>query len=121
MSKWKPGAIVIAFVLVIVGQSSFFDPPVTRWIDPLGAAAFVWAYVTYANGRASEAFAWVVVLTVLFPMTVLAAILFTGYSSWSSLKAAVVHDLIESGDIWNFIVPLIAALAVVPLVRKHAP
>src|ERR1700680_1086773 len=108
MPKWKPGAIVAAFVVADLVFTSI-SPLVATWlIESLLAGAFAWAYLACGGSRPS-AVAWVIVVTVVCPLIGLAIIGSSTYQSWSEWWST----LRQGARLVAFVAPALVALTVV--------
>ena len=115
MPKWKPGAIVAAFVVSDLAFTTI-SPLVAAWlVESLLAGAFAWAYLACGGSRVG-AIIWVIAITVACPLVMLAIIGSSTYQSWPELWLA----LRQSARLVAFVAPVLVAFTIVTVRGKHA-
>jgi hypothetical protein len=115
MPKWKPGATVAAFVVADLVFTSI-SPLVASWlVESLLAGAFAWAYLVSGGSRAS-AVAWVIVVSVVCPLIILAVVGSSAYQSWGQLWSST----LQGARFVAFVAPVLVASVVVAARGKHA-
>ena len=104
------GICVLYFVGVLAG-ATLCGPTITPWFLAGWSAAFVWAYLAFARGRAIAAVAIVTVVTVLLPVAALFALVWPLYRSPSGISASLWSEFRGRGLFGGLelFVPLVAA------------
>ena len=104
-------ASVTYVVAVFVGVFAV-DPIWVPWVLAMLSVAFLWCYVAIVHGRVVTALVIVFLVTLAFPVSVLFAIGWPVYNSWSAMVPSYMSSLREYGQLGGFelLVPLGAAL-----------
>jgi hypothetical protein len=104
------GICVLYFAGVLAG-APLCGPTITPWFLAVWSAAFVWAYLAVARGRAIAALAIVTTVTVLLPVFALFALVWPLYRSPSGISASLWSEFRGRGLLGGLelFVPLVAA------------
>jgi len=116
------GLCLLYFAGVLAG-APLCGPMMTPWFLAGWSAAFVWAYLAFARGRAVAALAIVTVVTALLPVIALFALVWPLYRSPSGVLASLWSELRGRGLLGGLelFVPLMAAGIATFFVRRALP
>jgi len=116
------GLCLLYFAGVLAG-APLCGPMITPWFLAGWSAAFVWAYLAFARGRAIAALAIVTVVTALLPVIALLALVWPLYRSPSGVFASLWSEWRGRGLLGGLelFAPLMAAGIATFFIRRALP
>jgi hypothetical protein len=116
-----PPAVVLAYAAAIAIGVPALGPGVAEWFLLVVSVLFVWTYLTLGRGRPVVPVTSVAVLTLLFPLAVLAWIGLPSYGGWLAAFEAVFVSLRTHGLLWGLELtfPTVAAVATAYLLGRR--
>lgn len=95
-------------------------PAYSPWFLAAISTLFVWSYVAIAGGRTAFSVFIVFLVTLLFPLAVLAAYAWPTYQSWTALVGSFISLSHEYGQLWGLeiLAPLAAAITTALFIHR---
>ena len=114
-------AVVLAYAVAVFVGVPALGPGLAEWFLLVLSVLFVWTYLALGRGRSSVPITSVAVLTLLFPLAVLARISLPSYGSWPAALEAVLLSLRRDGLLWGLELtfPTAAAIATAALLKRR--
>jgi len=116
-------AICVLYFAGVLAGAPLCGPAITPFFLAGWSAAFVWAYLALARGRAIAALAIVTVVTALLPVAALFALVWQLYRAPSGISASIWSEFRGRGLLGGLelFIPLITAVVMTFLIRRSRP